>query len=465
MASGRTSVNMRDHGGEGGSHDLLSKKAQKCIGRFFLENGIDLSAVNSPSFRQMLGVVSCRGDADQLRYKIPSFQDMNGWIFQEEWKEAEEYVKRIKDSWTITGCSLLLDTWVDMNGRELVTFIADCPEGPVYLESYDVSNIKCDMVALTLLIDEVVKKVGAENVIQIISCSVTGWVGELGEWFAGCSRGIFWSVSVSGCFELMLKEIGKLEVVTNVLDKVKNISKFIHSDPSILKLFRDHSCGKELIVLSKNDDVVMPYLALERILTTKKNLTTMFVSSDWKSMIWANKEEGLTVARLVEDSCFWNAAETVQECTIPVVDGLFLFAKAEEPQVGLIYDTMDRIKESMEKGLSHKKLSCKPFWDIIDEVWNTRIYTPLHGAGYYLNPFAFYATDFHLDPEVTAGLLASLVYMVKEEGIKIKILGQLDVYRLGKDYFFEASRIDKISGITPGTRINTQSCKVLRLKF
>ncbi|XP_019057009.1 PREDICTED: uncharacterized protein LOC104804851 [Tarenaya hassleriana] len=429
-------------------HDLMWKTEKKCIGRFFYENCVDFSVVESLSFRQMLSVACPGTDVSQLRWKIPTSEDLNGWILTEEVKEMEEHVKRIKDSWEVYGCSILLDAWVDVNGRDLVTFLADCPKGAVYLKSCDVSGIKDDIIALVLLMDGIVAEVGVHNVVQIIGCSTSGWVGELHKWFAGNHREIFWSVSVSHCFELMLDKIRTLDFVTDVLEKVRNITEFIHSDPSVLKLFRDHNHGQHLTLLSKNNSA-KPYMTLESTLMARESFISMFTSSDWKNLKCASRGEGIRAAKLVEDSSFWKNAETVLECTIPLVRALFLVTKADKPQVGLIYDTMDEIKEGIRKNFNHKKLSYKTVWDIIDEVWDTHLHTSLHAAGYFLNPCAFYSTDFHLDPEVTIGLVSSLIHMVKERSDLLEVLPQLDMYRLGKDSFSEASRSENISRMAP----------------
>lgn len=69
-------------------------------------------------------------------------------MLQETLKEVEVHVKKIKDLWAVTGCSLLLDAWIDEKGCDLVAFVADCPVGPVYLKSFDVSHIKSNASAL-----------------------------------------------------------------------------------------------------------------------------------------------------------------------------------------------------------------------------------------------------------------------------------------------------------------------------
>ncbi|KAG7581746.1 HAT C-terminal dimerization domain [Arabidopsis suecica] len=418
---------------EADKQNLLSNKAHKCIGRFFYEHCVDLSAVDSPCFKEMMMAV---GGGQ----KIPDSHDLKGWMLQEALKEAHVYVKKIKDSWKITGCSILLDAWIDPKGRDLVAFVADCPAGPVYLKSIDVSVIKNDVTALLSLVNGLVEEVGVRNVTQIIACSTSGWVGELGKLFSGHDREVFWSVSLSHCFELMLVNIRKTRSFGDILDKVNTIWEFINNNPSVLKIFRDHSHGKDITVSSSEFEFVRPYLILKSIFKAKKYLAAMFASSDW------NKEEGIAISNLVNDSSFWETVENILNCTYPLIHGLLLFSNADNNQhVGYIYDTLDGIKESIAKKFNHEKQHYITLWDVIDDVWNKHLHNPLHAAGYYLNPTSFYSTDFHLDPEVSSGLTHSLVHVAKEG--QIKIAAQLDRYRLGKDCFNEASQPDQISGI------------------
>ncbi|KAG7577018.1 hypothetical protein ISN45_Aa03g013410 [Arabidopsis thaliana x Arabidopsis arenosa] len=422
-------------GVETDKQDLLSNKAQKKWG---FEKCVNLSAVDSPCFKATMTV-----GGGQMGLTSPDSHDLNGWRLQDALEEVQDRVKKIKDSWAITGCSILLDAWVDQKGRDLVAFVADCPAGPVYLISFDVSDFKDDITALLSLVNGLVEEVGVRNVTQIIACSTSGWVGELGELFAGHDREVFWSVSISHCFELMLAKIGKMRSFGDILDKVNNIWEFINNNPSVLKIFRDDSHGIDITVSSSEFEFVTPYLILESIFKAKKNLAAMFASSDW------NKEEGIAISDLVNDSSFWETVENVLKCTSPLIRGLLLFSTGNDQHLGYIYDTVDSIKESIAREFNHKPQLYKPLWDVIDDVWNKHLHNPLHAAGYFLNPTAFYSTDFHLDLEVATGLISSLIHMVEDCHVQYKISTQIDMYRLGKDCFNEASRADQITRISP----------------
>ncbi|KAF6146898.1 hypothetical protein GIB67_018551 [Kingdonia uniflora] len=80
--------------------------AKRIVRRFFYENGIDFSVVKSPSFLKMIYATIRCGSAG---YDVPQCNELSGWILQEEKKEIDCYVKEVKHSLGITGCSILLD--------------------------------------------------------------------------------------------------------------------------------------------------------------------------------------------------------------------------------------------------------------------------------------------------------------------------------------------------------------------
>ncbi|KAL3583362.1 hypothetical protein D5086_014423 [Populus alba] len=164
----------------GAKENVMSRQAQRCIGRFFYETGFDFSASTLPSFQRMINASLDDGHSE---YKAPSLQDLKGWILHDEVEEMKTYVNEISRSWASTGCSVLLDGWVDEKGRNLVSFVVECPGGPTYLRSADVSAIIDDANALQLLLEGVIEEVGIDSVVQIVAFSTVGWVGAVGEQF------------------------------------------------------------------------------------------------------------------------------------------------------------------------------------------------------------------------------------------------------------------------------------------
>ncbi|KAF8400145.1 hypothetical protein HHK36_013441 [Tetracentron sinense] len=321
----------------------MSRNAQRCIGRFFYETGIDFSAAKSPSFQRMIDAAMCWG---QVKYKIPSCEELKGWILQEEMKEMHQYVKEVRHSWGSTGCSILLDGWTDEKGRSLINFLVDCPQGPIFLRSSYISASTGDVDALQLS--------------------------------------------------------------------------------------------------------AMPFLTLENIVSEEEYLKNMFLSYAWTSSIWASRTEGKRLADLVGEPSFWSGARMALKATIPLVRVLCLINGGDnKPQLGYIYETMDQAKETIKKEFKDKRSNYLPFWEIIDGIWDNQLHSPLHSAGYFLNPSLFYSSDFFADAEVASGLLCCIVRMVEDRHIQDLISLQLDEYREAKGAFGQQSAIDQRTKIPP----------------
>ncbi|GMI81961.1 hypothetical protein like AT3G13020 [Hibiscus trionum] len=425
--------------------ESLCKQNKRCIGKFIFETGIDFKVVNSLSFQRMMNDIHGPG---QAKYKIPSCQELRGWILKDEVKEMHEYVKKIRDSWADTGCSILLDGWIDEKGRSLVSFIVDCPQGPIYLHSSDVSASVNDVNALQLLLDRVICDVGVENVVQIIAFSTTGWVGAVGKQFMDRWKTMFWTVDASHCIELMLDKIASVGEIRGTLEKAKTISKFIHGHVTVLNLLRDYTDGHDLVKPTKIKSA-MPFVTLENIISEKRNIKAMFASSAWNNTTWSSTAEGKRVVELVDNALFWKRAGIVLKITRPLVRVLCLVNGDDKPQTGYIYETIDQVKETIKEGCNSKRSQYMPLWKVIDEIWDGHLHSPLHATGYFFNPSFFYSTDFESDSEVAFGLLCCVVRMIQNQTIQDKILQQLDAYRHCKGAFGEGSNTQQRTSLSP----------------
>uniref|UniRef100_A0A8R7QWP8 Uncharacterized protein n=1 Tax=Triticum urartu TaxID=4572 RepID=A0A8R7QWP8_TRIUA len=82
-------------------------------------------------------------------------------------------------------------------------------------------------------------------------------------------------------------------------------------------------------------------------------------------------------------------------------------------------------------------------WDIIDERWNDKLKTPLHKAGYYLNPLFYYENKAELEEEVFVAAVVQCVGRVYHDNDKLQdmIVAQLNMYTNGTDSFGSAMAI------------------------
>ncbi|KAK4342727.1 hypothetical protein RND71_038543 [Anisodus tanguticus] len=425
--------------------DSSSQEISKSIGRFFYEAGIDFDAIRSPSFQRMVkATLSHPGET----IKFPSCQELKGWILQDAVKEMQQYVMEMKNSWASTGCSVLLDGWVDSNGRNLINILVYCPRGTIYLRSSDISSFNGNVDAMLLFFEEVVEEVGVENVVQIVAYSTSACMMEAGKKLMEKRKTIFWTVDASHCMELMLQKFTKIDPIQEVLDKAKTLTQFIYSHPTVLKLLRD-ACPDELVKPSKRNSI-MPFLTLENIVSQKEHLVMMFESSNWCCSILASTSEGKRVSELVEDQSFWTGALMAVKATIPLVEVIKLLNGTNKPQVGYIYDTLDQAKETIKNEFKHTKSHYARFWEAIDDIWDEYLHSHLHAVGYFLNPTLFYSSDFHTDVEVSCGLCFCVVRMAEDRHIQDLITSQIDEYRLGKGTFHDGSFKDKLSNTSSG---------------
>ncbi|KAI3901597.1 hypothetical protein MKW92_035339 [Papaver armeniacum] len=423
------------------------RQTQRCIGRFFFENGIDFNAANSASFKKMIHALGGRGST---AYKVPNSDDLKGCILEEELNAMREHVLEIVCSWRSTGCSILLDGWTDERGRYMINFVIDCPRGPIYMKSVDFSDSVADVDAMVSLLSGVIEDIGVENVVQIVTYTTGGSMEAVGKQMTEKYKSVFWTVCASHCIGLMLEEIGMLRTGSRVLGKAKAITKFIYSHETVLTLMRKHTRGFNLVTSSRIRSMVS-FLILERIKSQKKNLREMFISPEWKNSTLASTADGLMVAGLVTgELSFWTEAEMLLKASTPLIRALHLLNGGDSrPQLGYIYETMDQVKETIKKEYKGRKTECQIFWTIIDGIWDNQLHSSIHSAGYFLNPGLYYFDDFYVDAEVAAGLFCCIVRMAGDKREQDLITSQVNEYRRASGAFGNADAVDQRMKLAP----------------
>ncbi|XP_039146824.1 uncharacterized protein LOC120284072 [Dioscorea cayenensis subsp. rotundata] len=102
--------------------------------------------------------------------KPPTMYELRSWILEEEVKTTKAFIDEVRKTWTQIGVSILSDGRKDMRGRSLINFLANNPQGTIFLKSIDASNVVKDATMLFKLLDDVmVEDIGEELVIQVIT--------------------------------------------------------------------------------------------------------------------------------------------------------------------------------------------------------------------------------------------------------------------------------------------------------
>ncbi|CAI9767133.1 unnamed protein product [Fraxinus pennsylvanica] len=255
-------------------------------------------------------------------------------------------------------------------------------------------------------------------------------------------------MSTTTCLELMLEKFESTSLFKEILNKGRTITRFVQNHPIALKLLRAYTRVENLIKPS-NIRSTVPYLTLENMFLEKKGLKNMFASSEWKTSYLSDSFEGKRVASLVEDRTFWNGALVVLKAAIPIVRVLCLINKNNKPEIGLIYETLDQVKETIGEEFRNNERQYMPFWKQIDDVWDTDLHSPLHCAAYLLNPTLFYTNGFDSDLEVSTGLFYSVIKMEGDGVLQELIMVQSEEYLQAKGDFGKGSDPDILSDVSP----------------
>ncbi|XP_051120054.1 uncharacterized protein LOC127243876 [Andrographis paniculata] len=394
------------------------RKAKKTIGRYFYESGIDFSSVDLPSFHRMLSLSS-----GLVKYEFPTRDELKGWILESAVKEMKEQIKRIRSSWDETGCSVLLDEWTDIRGRNLVNILVECPKGAIYLRSDDISDFIGKKDLMLLFLEEVVAEVGEENVVQIMTSSTTAFMKEIGKELMDRIRPIHWTFSVWRCIELMLEKFCKINFIEKTLEKVKTVARFVLAHPETLKFdLVEHP--------NIQSTVIVPFLIIDKIVSEKETMMEMCFPSDLTSSV-----EGKEVSELLASESFWTDVSIVRAGTIPLIRIVLWMNSMTKEQFGYIYEMMDLAKEAIQAGFKRRGNQYLQFWKVIDEVWDGFLHTPLHSAAYFLNPQLYYSGNAYIDTEVDLDMLSCVVRSTKDHRIQDKITLQMEEYIICWDVF------------------------------
>jgi len=144
--------------------DLREEACQQVV-RFFYTSSIPFNCVKNPEFTKMCEIIGKYG----LGFKPPSYHEIREKYLNLEVKNAQTMIEEFKSEWKRTGCSIMSDGWTNKKRHSICNFLVNSPKGTVFLYSLDTSDISKTADKVAHMLDEVVEKVGEENVVQIIT--------------------------------------------------------------------------------------------------------------------------------------------------------------------------------------------------------------------------------------------------------------------------------------------------------
>ena len=400
----------------------MDNHVQMAIGRFLYDVGAPFDAVNSIYFKQMVEAIASRGSG----FECPSHHELGGWILKNSVQEVKNDMDRCRMTWGRTGCSILVDQWSTEGGRVLLNFFAYCPEGTIFLKSFDATEISASAECLYELIRQVVEEVGVGQVLQMITPGEEQYA-VVGRRLTDTFPTLYWSPSAVHCIDLILEDFGNLEWISAVVEQARSITRFVYNCSAVLSMVRRYTLGNDIVDPSFSR-FATNFSTLKRMVDLKHNLQAMVTSQEWMDCPFSKKTAGLEMLDILSDQTFWSSCDMIVRLTVPFLRVLRIAASEMRPAMGYIYAGMYRAKEAIKKALV-KREDYMVYWNIIHHRWERLWNHPLHAAGFYLNPKFFYSIQGDIHNEILSGMFDCIERLVPDTRIQDKIIKEINLYK------------------------------------
>jgi hypothetical protein len=322
---------------------------------------LPFSLVESPRFKAM---IECAKTAPQS-YKVPSRMNISGLLLDQttgRLKAAEEPLRKACEQ---HGCTVVSDGWDDIDKSHLINFLVATQKGSFFDGTFKLSSEDSeDAKAVAELLAKQIRHVGALNVVQVVTdtCSVmkAAWkkVEKEFPW-------ITCTCCAPHVLSLLLKDIGKIQVVKAVLEKVRKVLNRFWG--------RKRWCRMKLReVTERNQGVKLGlYRAaptrfaghvkeMGRMLRLKAELKYIVDLPEYRQQDFGKKRaddadgdddvvgEGGIRAIVLDEPGFWEPMIEALKVMTPVVK-LLRLCDGEKPAVGKIYDRMFLLQDRVKK--------------------------------------------------------------------------------------------------------------------
>ncbi|XP_023914363.1 uncharacterized protein LOC112025916 [Quercus suber] len=250
----------------------------KLLARLLIVNNISFDVVQTTSF-----ICFVEGVADYgLEYKLPSNLTLQRKLIPNLKVEVEEYIRRIKNSWSVTGCTLMSSIWSDLDQRAFININAKSPSGVIFLKSFEVSKDKITTLYIKDIISSVIEEIGSDNFVQLIIDSTTNFE-PAGDMLIGKYPRLYKTRCATYGIQLLLKDIcEEVDWVQKIISDAKSVVSYLYMDSIILSLMREYTNHKELKHLGTSRSP--SFLMLQSILNVRDELQLLVASSKWEKL-------------------------------------------------------------------------------------------------------------------------------------------------------------------------------------
>lgn len=398
------------------------KRAVESIAAFCYEAGIPFNILCIESFQLMLDEIGKFGPGLQG----PSMDELRENLLQEHVSAITDKVRWLKDSLEFGGCSIILDTWLDENGRRLMMLGAHSIIGLTFIRSIHLSSEAYNDAYKFRLLDSCIDEIGEKNVVQVVSNIEPNSL--MATMLTAKRPSIFWTQCAARCIDSMLEDIENITFIKNIIEDARLITAFIYGCAHLLDMMHKFTNQRDIVQTGITHSITS-YLNLKSLYDKRFELKTMFVSRDWEDSKWSKEAVGEKFYNLVVNKMFWHRVLYAISSLEPIVD--VLRSDSGVLSMASIYGDLANAKKEIALRFLNMEKHYLPIWNIIDRRCNASLKTPLHLAGYYLNPFFYFHNKNEIENHgiFTDALVECMLNMYKDQSTQEKILDQLELYK------------------------------------
>ena len=333
--------------------------------------------------------------------------------------------RSIKESWSISGVTIMSDSWTDSKNRPYLNLLASSPKGVVFLKSLCTVGNKKDALYIFKFISEVIDDIGAEKVVQFVSDNASNYISA-GRMIEEKYPTIFRVNCAAHCLNLIFKEIDGISGVCSVLECARKVVRFVYKHQHVTDMFRAKTDGREL----KKPGVTRfatNFLCLQSILREEEALRYMVVSPEWRGLAPCKSKEGIDIKAIIEQESFWEFGRDLLRAMEPLVKVLRL-ADGDGSSSGYIYFAIKLAKEGIKEFFNHEAENYSPFLNAIEDRYKKSLKCDLYAAAAYLNPHLFYDGLVKMNKEIKEGLENVVKKLLPSEEAQAAIMKELKDY-------------------------------------
>ena len=284
----------------------------------------------------------------------------------------EAYVNIQREKWETSGCTIMCDGWIGPTKLSIINFMVYLKGSTIFLKSVDALDKIKDNKYIYGLLKDVIKEVGEANVVQIVTDNGSPFV-KAGKLLMK-KYNLYWTPCAAHCIDLMFEDIGKMDIVAQLIRNGRKITNFIYNHGWLVAKMRQ-VCGGDIVRLGATR-FATNYIALDSLLKKRADLKKIFISNEWTSLKLSWIEVGHEVERLMFDHEYWEKVEKLVSIYEALYTVLRIVHSEAVPTMPFVYELIRLMKENLDR------LKAKEWVKhIITDNWDRTLKHPLYAKG------------------------------------------------------------------------------------